>query len=313
MEQKDKINSPKYAFFYMLTLVALGFMAVSVGMIVFQIINKNIVDVISTYRSCYSSSALKFAISAIIISTPIYYSLSWQIYKNLFSGSLDKESGIRKWLTYFILFISSVVIIGYLIATIYSFLDGELTIKFVLKALTALAISGSVFSYYLYDIKRDVVAGVKNKIIKSYFLVSLAVVFVALVSGFIFVESPTQTRLRKYDEKILEKFNSIESSQGDFYKNKKRLADNLEELLNGTTRLTDKDIEDPEGKKFEYQVTAEDKYKICAWFKASNKNAIEDCAYYNNWLNERWQHDNGYQCIENTVNLEGSESTPMIP
>ena len=132
MENQNTNNSPKYAFFYMLSLVALAFMAVSVGIIIFQIINKNIPDAVSSFRSCYNSGALKFAISAIIISAPIYYVLASQINKNLFTGKLSAESGIRKWLSYFILFVSSVVVIGYLIALIYSFLDGELTIKFIL-------------------------------------------------------------------------------------------------------------------------------------------------------------------------------------
>ena len=137
-------NSAKFAFFYMLSLVALIFMSLSSGMIIFQIINKNIADVFMSgyrYKGNFSSDQLKFAISALLISAPIFYFSIKQIYKNLFSGALDKNSAIRKWLTYFILFISSVVMIGWLIAIVNSFLDGELTSKFILKALTAIFIA----------------------------------------------------------------------------------------------------------------------------------------------------------------------------
>ena len=163
MEQQmigEKNNAAKYAFFYMLSLVALIFMALSAGIIVFQIINKNIVDALENFRGSYNSGALKFAISAIIIAAPIYYLTAFQINKNLFSGKLSKDSGIRKWLTYFILLVSTIVMLGFLVAVVYNFLDGELTTKFILKALTAIIIAAAIFTYYFYDIRRENVAGV---------------------------------------------------------------------------------------------------------------------------------------------------------
>src|SRR3989339_593834 len=100
----EKNNAAKFAFFYMLSLVSLIFTALSTGIIIFQFINKNITDVLSTTTTGFDSSALKFAISAVIIAAPIYFVLMSLINKNLFEGNLDKESGIRKWLTYFIIF-----------------------------------------------------------------------------------------------------------------------------------------------------------------------------------------------------------------
>ncbi|MFC1612881.1 DUF5671 domain-containing protein [Patescibacteria group bacterium] len=295
-------NSAKYSFFYMLSLVALGFMAVSVGIIIFQIINKNIVDVIASYRACYSSSALKFAISAIIISAPVYYTLAVQLNKSLFLGKLDEESGVRKFLTYFILFVASVVIIGYLISVIYSFLDGELTIKFILKALTALSISAGVFTYYLFDIKRKNIVGNKNKIAKIYFIISLLVVMITLISGFIFIDSPMNTRMKKQDSEILNQFNSLKYAVENFYSSKKRLPQNLDELLNGSTNLSNKDIVNQvDGKKFNYKILSEDRYQLCSNFMASNMDDIEECYYPYGSLDEQWEHGEGYKCFEKQV------------
>ncbi|MDP2736291.1 MAG: DUF5671 domain-containing protein, partial [bacterium] len=133
----EKQNA-KFAFFYMLSLVALVFTSLSTGMIIFQIINKLIVDDLSLAPGGFSQDALRFAISAIIIAAPIYFILMRLINKNLLSGQMEKESGIRKWLTYFILLVSAVVMIGWFIATIGSFLNGEFTIKFILKSLTSI-------------------------------------------------------------------------------------------------------------------------------------------------------------------------------
>mgnify|MGYP001573604733 CR=1 FL=1 len=173
MEQTiEQNNSAKYAFYYMLSLVALIFTALSTGMIVFQIINKEIIDAAGALPGMFNEGVMKFAISAIIIAAPIFYAATWQINKNLLQGKLSKEAGVRKWLTYFILFISSVVMIGWFIAIIYNFLDGELTLKFILKALTAIFIAAMIFSYYLYDMKRAALAGVGDEIVKSPIIAS---------------------------------------------------------------------------------------------------------------------------------------------
>ena len=79
-------NSAKFAFFYMLSLVALIFTAWGGGMVIFQIINKHVVDVIEQFRGRYISDALRLGISSLIISAPIFYYTTKRIHKFLFSG-----------------------------------------------------------------------------------------------------------------------------------------------------------------------------------------------------------------------------------
>ncbi len=300
MEQQNSDNSAKFAFFYLLSLAALIFMSLSVGIIVFQIINKNIVDAIQTFRGSYSPDALKFAISALIIATPIYYLTAAQINKNLFKGLLDNNSGVRKWLTYFILLVSSIVMLGWLISVIYSFLDGELTVKFILKAATALVIAAIVFTYYLYDIKRENVVGVKDKVARAYFCVSLLMVAAVLVSAFVFVESPRETRNIRHDNNILGKFNRIDSAINDYYAANKKMPESLDVLIGGRFYLDEEILTDSATKKkFDYKVTGEKTYELCAEFRSSNKGKEYDYRY--GYYSKRWRHDAGYQCLEQKV------------
>lgn len=310
MEQQN--NAAKFAFLYMLSLVALIFMALSAGIIVFQIINKNIADIPYALPGSFDAGALKFAISAIIIAAPIYYLTLWQINKNLFAGLLPPDSEIRKWLTYFILFISSVVMLGWLVAVIYNFLDGELTIKFVLKALTAFAIAAAIFSYYFYDIKRRDIAGARNKVVKIFFFASLAVVVAALASAFFFVESPAETRARKMDNAVLEKFDRIDSALNTFYNDSNKLPSDLNELTAAKIGfyLTEEDLQDSATKeKFSYKATGVDAYELCAAFRSSNK--IDDIRL--NYYRDRWPHDAGYQCLGQKVRKEIKDAAPARP
>jgi uncharacterized membrane protein len=69
------------------------------------------------------------------------------------------ESGVRKWLTYIALLVTAGIVIGDLITFLSYFLRGELTARFVLKALMVIAIAGSIFWYYLGFLKRRAADG----------------------------------------------------------------------------------------------------------------------------------------------------------
>ncbi|MFH1412774.1 MAG: DUF5671 domain-containing protein [bacterium] len=293
-------NNAKFAFFYMLSLVALVFMAISTGMIIFQIINKTVTDMIN-FAGSYNSGILKFAISAIIIATPIYYVTMRQINKNLHSGILNKDSGVRKWLTHLILFVVSVVVIGWLIATINMFLNGEITLKFILKLITVIGISAVIFTYYLYDIKRESV-NKKDKITSIYFYLSLILVIASFVTALFFVESPAQARERKHDDMILSDFDRIDSAINEYYRINKELPSALDILVDEnkyyleTENLSNQITEEV----YNYEIIKDNDYHLCATFKASTKEKSKDLDMRYQY-NGHWAHEAGYQCLEQTI------------
>lgn len=298
----EKNNSAKFAFFYILSLVALVFVALSVGMVIFQIINKELVDLINEYSGNYSDGAMRFAISAIIIATPIYYITTKQIFKNLYSGELDRESGIRKWLSYLILLVAVVVMIGWLIATINSFLGGELTSKAILKTVTALFISGGVFSFYLYDIRREDVVNHKDKVIKIYSFASLVIILAVFVLALMTVDSPQEIRKKKMDDRVINSYYQIDNSLNDYYNSKGNLPESLEILQDNVSYLTDENLVNPiTGEKYEYKIVADDKYELCTTFQSSNKENSSADTMYQPAFDKQWLHDAGYQCLSQKV------------
>lgn len=301
---REKQQNAKFAFYYMLSLAALIFTAVPVGIIIFQIINKNIIDAINPYRGRYSSQALKFAISALIIAAPIYFLTVRQIYVSLRKGVLDKDSAVRRWLVYFILFVTSVVMLGWLVAVINNFLGGELTIKVVLKALTAIIIAVIIFTFYLYDIRREEVVGKKDKMAAIYFYGSLALTAAAFAASLLTVESPALTRNLRYDNEILSRFNQIDSALRAYYQENDKLPDSLEALLEPQKGfLSAPTLENPlTRERFIYRLKNESQYELCADFKTSNKMRAEDENYY---YGAQWPHQAGFQCLGNRVDNIG--------
>ena len=298
MENK---HSAKYAFYYLLSLVALIFTAFSVGMVAFNIIDKTIVDALMNYRSIGDGS-LKFAISALLIAAPIFYVVSGLIAKGLKSGELDKESPLRRWLTYFILLISSLIILGVFIGVVNNFLSGELTTRFVLKALIVLFISGATFSYYLYEAKRTTV-GQTDQVLKIFAWASLAVVLAAFISAWFFVESPQAARARRLDQNLINNIYSLEGAVNDYYARFEALPENLDELRSKGIALHESLLSDPEsGAPIEYRRLDEDAFELCATFRlASNAGQGASGPYY---YGRSREYEAGYQCLPGSLYVD---------
>lgn len=287
------MNSAKFAFYYMLSLVTLFIISISFGSIVFELINKFFPDITKTVY--YNSSPLKSAISGILIATPIFYLVMSKIYYNLKIGELKKDSEVRRWLTYFILFISSVVVIGSLIGILNNFLDGALTINFIFKALTVLFIASLIFGFYFYDIKRQDFA--VNKVNKIFFFVSLAIITCGFIASLFIIESPTEARNRKLDERIMQDFNDIKYAIDDYYNKNERIPNVLEELQKDTEFSSFSTANPINEKEYIYEVIDSKRYKLCTEFLSSNLEKKK------NYLDNMWKHDKGYNCIEKEVVL----------
>ncbi|MDO8617825.1 MAG: DUF5671 domain-containing protein [Candidatus Uhrbacteria bacterium] len=150
--------SAREAFLYLVLYMSLYVSSFSLGTLFFQFINRWLPDPSRgtySYESFGSLETIRQATAALIITFPVFMLISWILAR---SGALDPEkrgSKIRKWLTYITLFIAAGVIIGDLIALVSNVLSGELTMRFVLKILTVLAIAASIFTYYLLDLRKE--------------------------------------------------------------------------------------------------------------------------------------------------------------
>jgi len=233
---------------------------------------------------------MKFAISAIIVATPIYFVTTRYIYKSLYKGELNKDAGVRRWLGYLILLVTIIVMIGWLIAIINNLLDGELTSKFILKALTAIVISGSIFSFYFYDMRREKVQGRQDNVLKTYFVAALVIIIAVFVTSLFIVESPLEARNRKTDQQVINDFHNIDGLIYNYYKEYEKLPASLNVLQDEYPHLDNEDIEHPaSGQEYEYNILEDNKYELCADFLTSSESFDERRGYsiaYNNWEHE---------------------------
>lgn len=150
-------QTPLDFFLHLLHIVALYASAASFSALIFQYVNLLIPDVASYeyFDSQNAERVLRSVLAVLIIMFPVNIITGWFLNK-IYARHPEKRSlKIRRWLVYFTLFVASIVIMVDLIKLIQEFLNGELTLRFSLKVLAVLFVSGSIFTYYIWDIKKS--------------------------------------------------------------------------------------------------------------------------------------------------------------
>jgi len=147
MEQTH--TSPKDIFLHLFTIVALYISAGAFVSLIFDYINIYFPDTLYSYGVESAYSSIRFAIASLVVVFPAYLYSSWMLERGYLANPATREIKIRKWLIYFTLFLAAVIIAGDVVGLVYSFLNGDLTTRFVLKAATILFVSGAVFSHYM--------------------------------------------------------------------------------------------------------------------------------------------------------------------
>ena len=269
------------AFMYLVSFVALFITAFSIGTLVFGYIDNAFPDPLA--RSSYYGgdavpSEMTWAMAAVIITFPLYLLLMWRLAKDAELHPEFRQSRIWKWLTYLTLAVAAAVIIGDLIVLLSNVLRGDLTVPFIFKVLTVLLITGSVFGYYLWDLRRkekvdDLEAQLTTTPLGLNVFLGFAILAAVLTVGYgiYLAGTPGQQRQERLDalrashlERIFDRVNDHWSQQGS-------LPESLENLLRQPRDLEDPDTEIP----YEYRIVGDTRFELCAVFTTDTREVYE--------------------------------------
>ncbi|MFH1375615.1 MAG: DUF5671 domain-containing protein [Patescibacteria group bacterium] len=304
-------NHAKYAFFYILALIALAFTGIGLGQIAFQIINFNFPETTFAYSSGYLQEILRMGVAFVVVAAPIYYGVTRQINKELAAGRMNQETGVRRWLTYLILLAASGTAIGFLIGFLLSFLEGELTVKFALKVASVLLITGGFGFYYTYDLRRQNL--VRDIRVRLFGAVLGVVVIAALVGAFTIMDSPFRARELREDQERVNDLNQIKFATEQFNHLEGRLPESLAELVEGQ-QLRESDTQDPiSDAAYIYRVLADREYELCATFTHSNLEEDLDERQQQRFVDAEWMHSAGEHCFSKKVESLDEELLLRLP
>ncbi len=296
-------NTPRDVFLNLLWVGTLYFSSFNLIQLLLELVNAAFPDPLNLFYE--PGGSVRWAIASLIIVFPVYAWTTWFINRDVKENPQKAELKVRKWLIYLTLFLAAVLIIGDLIALIFNFLEGELTLRFVLKVLAVLAVGAGVFRYYFYDLRKA--AGEFSSGMKLFVWGACAFVALAVIAGFIVAGSPFRQREVRFDSERVGHLQNLQSEIVAYWQLKSKLPaalDDLEDSISGFKASVDPQTGEP----YLYNVKAPLTFELCATFnlvsndtvKGRMAHPVEPFAP----VFENWNHPAGSHCFERTIDPE---------
>jgi hypothetical protein len=147
--------SARDAFLYVVMFVTLVLTAYHLGSLLFELIERLLPDPSDGPPYQSALQAVRWSVSSLIVAFPLFMFVSWLIAGEIRRDPIKRASHMRRRFTYVTLFGASMVLLGAVTTVIYSFLGGEMTLRFALKVLTVGVIAGAIFGYYRVELRGD--------------------------------------------------------------------------------------------------------------------------------------------------------------
>jgi hypothetical protein len=282
--------------------LSLGFLLV----LVFGIINLRFPDPAEGYWALESAaSGVRIGIAMVVVFFPTYLILTRIVNRLRRTGTSDTYLTLTKWLIYLSLLIGGGILLGDLVAVIIGFLEGELTVRFLLKALAVFVVTGAAFYYYILDARGYWLTHEQQSV---WFGIGASIVVAsALIMGVYHIEAPAEVRERKLDEKQITDLQNIQWTIVGYYTREGTLPPTLEIAFAPGMTIPIA----PEDRPSYRYTTTEDGFSLCATF--SHASAIDAFArpFFEDQTQpfrglENWEHGTGEYCFERITNTQPS-------
>jgi len=301
-----KIITPKDFFLYISATLFLFLSAFSFLQFIFAVTNIAFPEINEYYSSNYEM--LRFALSLLIVSFPLLIFFTRKVNAYLHKNTEERENTIRKWLTYFTLFITTITSVITLVVLLNFFLDGSVTTRFIIKTASVLVVASGIFLFYKKDLNG--VWYTKPQDSKKVGYVVSVIVLIAIVSGFMVIGSPAEQRRIKNDTERVTNLRSVQYEVLDYWQRTKTLPDSLT-TLNDPLRYFVESKDPVTGENYIYTKKDDLIFELCATFETKspgqeNQLDVSLRPYKAGYLeeDENWQHGSGYTCFERTINPE---------
>ena len=292
-ERTGGAESSRDAFLYLLSFSTLATWTSALGSMLFQFIERWFPDSVVSQQSYGLRTAVTWQMASIAVSFPIFLLVMRTILREAQDRPERLQSSVRKWLTYIALLLTAGGMICDLIWFLDYFLTGELTSRFVLKALTVMLICGAVFVYYLGSLHWDRDTPSARKLSLRFGLGAAAAVVAVFSIGLGVAGTPGVQRRIEADRRRVQDLRAVAGAV-HFWNQRAGTTD--EPLPATLTQLAGKGVQgsqlaDPEtGMRYEYRAKSGTAYELCAVFSAPQE---EDQVRQTQF----WYHVGGRTCF----------------
>lgn len=144
-------NTPRDVFTYLLTAIALYITASGVVLILFGLADYWFPSFDSFTEP--STDDARIGISMAVVTFPLLLYLTKLSRSRIRKGDASPDSRLRLAFIYLSFFVVAVVVLVDLMVVVYDLLSGDLTARFLVKALGLLVVAALVFAYYRQELE----------------------------------------------------------------------------------------------------------------------------------------------------------------
>jgi len=299
---EHKSTAPDF-FLNLGVVVTLYAVVISFLNLTFDIVNKLFPENAAYgYYDTYSSG-VRLSIACLIIIFPLFLWLSRTITKAIQEDPSRREVGVRRWLVYITLFLSASTVVTDLVILLNTFLNGEISTRFILKVLAVLVVGGLVFWHYLSEVRGT--SSAQKYIITMYgssFCIVALIVYAFVVFG-----SPATIRKLRTDDIRIQHLQSIQYQILNYREQKGVLPSKLSDLNDSLSGFS-VPVDPETGAEYVFSTKGPLSFKLCADFSLETPSGSNTDTSYEYTMRGiqggSWKHTSGDSCFDRTIDPE---------
>jgi hypothetical protein len=298
------VGGAREAFLHLVAFASLYAAVIAALSLTFSYINLLIPDpavtAFASDRRDLVRASIRWALSSLLVSVPVFLWLSTLLVREMRATPDRARSPVRRWLTYLTLFLASLALAGDVTVLVSGLLEGELSLRFLLKALAVAVVAGGGFAYYFQSLRLEPEAHAHTRLHRRAGI-GVAAAFVLLAGvGLTIVGSPGAERQRRFDERRVEDLRTIYGEVlnqvvGADWRNPQvspvlrgPLPPTLDAVASRAMRQRPRAVDPATGTPYGYEVTGASTFRLCATFDAVRDDSADLV----------WNHPAGAHCFD---------------
>ncbi|MBV9349475.1 MAG: hypothetical protein JO026_01875 [Patescibacteria group bacterium] len=311
MEAATSRTGPKEFFLWLGTVLSFYVSVISLLNLFFNYINRAYPDALAGYGDPYSSST-RFSIAALVVLFPLFLVLMRLIRKDIAAHPEKRDLWVRKWALGFTLFIAGITMATDLVLLLNAYLNGEVTARFILKALVVFLVAGAAFLHFLADLWGYWASNLPRA--RAVAIAAATAVFATVLAGFFIIGTPQHARLVRFDDQKVSDLQSVQWFVVNYWQNKGKLPAALSDLNNPISGYRPP-VDSQTGVQYGYQAIGKTSFVLCAVFNDETQpNSVRAFSqpvpasvpageFYpgKDLMSDTWEHTAGKNCFLRSI------------
>lgn len=291
-------TTPKDFFLWLGAIIALYASITSFFALLFHYIDIAFPDPLS-YGVDPFSTGTRVAMATLIVMVPLFLALLLVTRRDIVREPGKADIWVRRWALVLTIFIAGLTAAIDLITLLTTFLGGDLTERFALKACVVLLISVLVCLHFLADYWGYWTVHRRKANMVGAAVGALAIM--TIVAGFLLIGSPSHIRALRYDSQRVSDLENIQTELISYWQREHMLPPNLDPL-NDPLSGYHVPVDPATGAPYVYTKTGGASFTLCATFTAPSADTPTALSYPGGKSPEQdFMHAAGRTCFARTI------------